>query len=185
MVRAEAGDQERAPVAGCPGDSRERCSLKGEANMTKHSIAKPIALATLVSGTLDILFAMILTVSFGRQIPNMLRFVASGPYPAAIDMGAAGAILGLIVHFALMAIMATGLMLLVRWKPERLDTPVLTGIAYGVVTYFMMNWAVVPLRFHTPLPPKTLSIATQLFAHVVLVGIPMALIARRYLRAAA
>ncbi len=57
----------------------------------------------------------------------MLRFVASGPFPAATDMGAAGAILGLVVHFALMAIMATGLMLLVRWKPERLDTPVLTG----------------------------------------------------------
>jgi hypothetical protein len=153
--------------------------------MTEHSIARPIALATLVSGTLDILFAMVLTVSFGRQIPNMLRFVASGPFPAATDMGAAGAILGLAVHFALMAIMATGLMLLVRWKPERLDTPYLTGIAYGVVTYFAMNWAVVPLRFHTPLPPSILSIVTQLFAHVVLVGIPMALIARRYLRAAA
>jgi hypothetical protein len=27
-----------------------------------------------------------------------------------------------------------------------------------------------------------LSIATQLFAHIVLVGIPMALVARRYLR---
>jgi hypothetical protein len=153
--------------------------------MTEHSIARPIVLATLVSGTLDILFAIILTVAFGRQIPNMLRFVASGPFPAATDMGAAGAILGLVVHFALMAIMATGLMLLVRWKPELLDTPYRTGIAYGVLTYFAMNWAVVPLRFHTPLPPKTLSVVTQLFAHLVLVGIPMALIARRYLRAAA
>jgi hypothetical protein len=153
--------------------------------MTEHPIAKPIALATLVSGTLDILFAMILTLIFGRQIPNMLRFVASGPFPAATEMGTAGAILGLAVHFTLMAIMATGLMLLVRWKPGRLDTPYLTGIAYGVVTYFAMNWAVVPLRFHTPLPPTLLSFATQLFAHIVLVGIPMALIARRYLRAAA
>src|SRR5690242_20247919 len=143
---------------------------------------KPIAIATAISGTLDILFAMILTVAFGRQIPNMLRYVASGPFPAATDMGTAGAILGLVVHFALMAIMATGLMLLVRWKPERLETPVRTGIAYGVVTYFIMNWAVVPLRFHTPLPPKVLSIATQGFAHVVLVGIPMAFIAARYLR---
>ena len=59
------------------------------------------------------------------------------------------------------------------------------GLAYGILTYFAMNWAVVPLRFGTPLPPKTLSIVTQLFAHLVLVGIPMALIARRYLRAAA
>jgi hypothetical protein len=143
---------------------------------------KPIAIATAISGTLDILFAMILTVAFGREIPNMLRFVASGPFPSAADMGTAGAILGLVVHFALMAIMATALILLVRWKPERLNTPLLTGIAYGVLTYFIMNWAVVPLRFHTPLPPKTLSILTQAFAHIVLVGIPMAYVAARYLK---
>ena len=143
---------------------------------------RPIAVATAISGTLDILFAMILTVAFGRQIPGMLRFVASGPFPAATDMGSAGAILGLVVHFALMAIMATGLMLLLRWKPERLETPFRTGLAYGVITYFVMNWLVVPLRFDTPLPPKPLSIATQLFAHIVLVGIPMALIAARYLK---
>jgi hypothetical protein len=143
---------------------------------------KPIAIATAISGTLDILFAMILTVAFGREIPKMLRYVASGPFPSAADMGTAGAILGLVVHFALMAIMATALILLVRWKPERLDTPLLTGIAYGVLTYFIMNWAVVPLRFHTPLPPKTLSILTQAFAHIVLVGIPMAYVAARYLK---
>ena len=46
---------------------------------------------------------------------------------------------------------------------------------YGLITYAVMNWLVVPLRFDTPLPPKPLSIATQLFAHIVLVGIPMAL----------
>lgn len=143
---------------------------------------KPIAIATAIGGTLDILFAMILTVAFGRQVGTMLRYVASGPFPAATDMGAAGAILGLVVHFALMAIMATALMLLLRWKPERLDTPVLTGLAWGVVTYFAMNWLVVPLRFGTPLPPKTLSIVTQLFAHIVLVGIPMAFVAASYLR---
>jgi len=143
---------------------------------------KPIAIATAISGTLDISFAMILTVAFGREIPNMLRFVASGPFPSAVNMGTGGAILGLIVHFALMAIMATCLMLLMRWKPERLDIPLLTGVAYGVITYFIMNWAVVPLRFHTPLPPKTLSIVTQAFAHIVLVGIPMAYVAARYLK---
>jgi hypothetical protein len=143
---------------------------------------RPIAIATAISGTLDILFAMILTIALGRHIPDMLRFVASGPFPSAVNMGVSGAILGLVVHFALMAIMATGLMLLVRWKPERLETPLRTGIAYGVITYFIMNWLVVPLRFGTPLPPKPLSIATQAFAHLVLVGIPMAFVARRYLR---
>jgi len=143
---------------------------------------KPIVVATAVSGTLDILFAMILTVAFGRQIPNMLRGVASGPFPAATDMGASGAILGLVVHFALMAIMAAALVLLVHWRPQLSGIPLLTGIAFGLITYFIMNWLVVPLRFGTPLPPKPLSIATQLFAHIVLVGIPMAYVAARYLR---
>ena len=143
---------------------------------------RPIAIATAISGTLDILFAMVLTVAFGRHVGDMLRSVASGPFPAAKDMGTAGAILGLVVHFALMAIMATALMLFLRWKPERLETPILTGIAYGVITYFVMNWLVVPLRFGTPLPPKTLSIITQVFAHIVLVGIPMVYVATRYLR---
>ena len=143
---------------------------------------KPIAIATAISGTLDILFAMILTLWFGRQIPNMLRSVASGPFPAATDMGTSGEILGLVVHFALMAIMATALVLLVRWRPQVAGTPLLTGIAFGLITYFIMNWLVAPLRFGIPLPPKPLSIATQLFAHIVLVGIPMAYIAARYLR---
>lgn len=143
---------------------------------------RPIAIATVVSGTLDILLAMILTLVFGREIGNMLRYVASGPIPVASQLGTVGAILGLVVHFSLMSIMATVLMLLIRNRPQLLDTPYRTGLAYGVITYFLMNWLVVPLRFDTPLPPKILSIATQMFAHIVLVGIPMTLIAARYLK---
>jgi hypothetical protein len=143
---------------------------------------KPIAVATFISGTLDILLAMLLTLWFGREIPDMLRMVASGPFPAATDMGAGGAILGLVVHFTLIAIMAAIFMWIVRLRPALLDTPYRTALAYGVVTYFAMNWLVVPLRFGSPLPPKTLSIVTQLFAHIVLVGIPFALVAVRYLK---
>ena len=143
---------------------------------------KPIAIATAISGSLDILFAMILTLAFGRQISGMLRYVGSGPFPQAMDMGATGAILGLVVHFALMAIMATVLMFYLRANPAQLDKAIMVGVVYGLLTYVVMNLVVVPLRFGTPLPPKTLSIATQLFAHIFLVGIPMALIAKKYLR---
>jgi len=143
---------------------------------------KPIAIATAVAGTLDIIFAMVLTVFFGREIGGMLRYVASGPFPQATDMGAGGAILGLVVHFALMAIMAAAYVWFATSRREHLITmPVLAGIAYGVVTYVIMNLIVVPLRFDTPLPPSARSILTQLFAHVVLVGIPIALITARHL----
>ena len=143
---------------------------------------RPIAIATAISGTLDILFAMILTIAFGREIPNMLRYVASGPFPAATEMGTGGAILGLVVHFTLMAIMAASYMALARHRQQLPAKPIQWGVIYGLATYFVMNCIVVPLRFHSPLPPKPISIATQLFAHIVLVGIPMALIASRYLK---
>ena len=150
--------------------------------MHRRSVARPIILATLVCGTLDILFAVILTLMRGKDPAAMLRFVASGPFPQAMEWGASGAVLGLAVHFALMAIMIVALVLLIKLKPQLLDTPWRTALAYGLLTYFVMNWAVVPLRFHTPLPPQALSIATQLFAHVVLVALPATFIARRYMR---
>ena len=143
---------------------------------------KPIAVATLVSGTLDILFAMVLTLMFGREIGAMLRFVASGPFPAATDMGTAGAILGLLVHFALMAIMAAVFMLFARAKPAILEKPMLTAVGYGLLTYVVLDLIVLPLRFAGAFPPKPLSIATQLFAHIVLVGFVFVAVARRYLR---
>jgi hypothetical protein len=142
---------------------------------------RPIVIATAISGILDISFAMALTVAFGRKIPDMLRFVASGPFPAAPQWGTPGALLGLAVHFTLMAGMAAIFMIIVRARPQLLETPWRTAIAYGLVTYFAMNWVVVPLRFHSPLPPKTLSVATQLFAHVILVGMVFAFVARRNL----
>jgi hypothetical protein len=148
----------------------------------QRSIGKPIVVATLVCGTLDILWAMILTLWRGRQIDAMLRFVASGPIPSATDMGMAGAILGLLVHFTLMAIMVAVFVLAARSRPALLDRPWLSGLVYGLITYVVMNLVVVPLRFPAAWPPSILSITTQLFSHIVLVGWPIAFITRRYLR---
>jgi hypothetical protein len=148
----------------------------------RHSIWKPIIVATLVCGTLDILLAVILTLMRGREPAAMLRGVASGPFPQATDWGAAGSVLGLAVHYTLMAIMVSVFLLVARNRSYLLDTPLRAGIAYGVITYVVMNLIVVPLRFPAAWPPKPLGIATQLFAHIILVGLPTAYIARRYLR---
>ena len=148
----------------------------------RHSIWKPLATATLVCGSLDILFATMLTLLRSKEPAAMLRFVASGPFPAATEWGAAGSLLGLAVHYTLMAIMVAIFILAARRVPALTDSPLLWGLIYGLVTYVAMNLIVVPLRFPAAWPPKALSIGTQLFAHIVLVGIPTALIARRYLR---
>ena len=150
--------------------------------MQARTIWKPIVLATLVCGTLDILFAVILTLVRARDPAAMLRFVASGPFPQAIDWGASGAILGLVVHFTLMAIMVSVFVVIARARARLVEMPVGAGIAYGLVTFAIMNLVIVQLRFPAAWPPSALGVTTQLFAHVVLVGLPTAFITRRYLR---
>jgi hypothetical protein len=148
----------------------------------RASIWKPIVVATLVCGTLDILFAILLTLLRGKEPAAMLRVVASGPFPSATDWGATGSLLGLIIHYGLMAIMVTVFVLAARSRTHLVDMPLRAAVAYGVVTYAVMNLIVVPLRFPAAWPPSKLSIGTQLFAHIVLLGIPLALITRRYYR---
>lgn len=145
-------------------------------------MARSIAWATLVAGTLDILYAALLSLANGRSPANMLRFVASGPFPPATEWGAAGSILGLAVHFALMAVMAAAFVFAARQWPALAEKPIQWGIVYGLITYVAMNWIVVPLRFDTPLPPPPISIASQMFAHIALVGIPIALVVARKIR---
>src|SRR3954452_16998000 len=101
----------------------------------RRSVWKPIVVATLGCGTLDILLAVILTLMRGREPAAMLRGVASGPFPQATDWGAAGSILGLAVHYSLMAIMVAVFVLAARSRSYLRDMPLRAGVAYGVITY--------------------------------------------------
>jgi hypothetical protein len=141
---------------------------------------RPLAIATAICGTLDILFAVLLTLWRGRAPADMLRFVASGPFPSATDMGTAGSVLGLVVHFTLMAIMVAAFLFAARNYPIVLDQPLLSGLIFALVTYVAMNLVVVPLRFPKAWPPTPLGISTQLFAHAFLVALPTVLVAKRF-----
>ncbi|HSX54650.1 MAG TPA: hypothetical protein VLG14_05065 [Sphingomonas sp.] len=146
--------------------------------MQNWSTTKRIAAATLVAGTLDILAAIGMTLAYGRKVDAMLRYVASGPFPDAKQWGTNGAALGLAVHFALMAIMAAIFVLAADRMPRLKAQPIYWGVVYGLITYVVMNLLIVPLRFGT-FPVNPIGIASQLLFHILLVGVPIALIARR------
>jgi hypothetical protein len=55
----------------------------------------------------------------------------------------------------------------------------LWGALYGLGIWVVMYFLVLPTRFGAPLPHDPKAIAIQLFCHIVLVGIPIALVARR------
>jgi hypothetical protein len=148
-----------------------------------NGLLRPILVATLVAGTLDILAAVGLTLFYGREPMGMLRYVASGPFPGATQWGSAGSILGLAVHFTLMAVMAAVYMIAADRRPALRAKPLQWGVIYGLTTYVVMNLIVVPLRFAGAFPPGPRAVATQIFCHIVLVGLPIAWIASRHFRA--
>jgi hypothetical protein len=69
-------------------------------------------------------------------------------------MGAAGAILGLARPLRADGDHGGGLRVWSPPAPVLLDTPYPHRPRYGVITYFVMNWLVVPLRFGTRCRPS-------------------------------
>jgi hypothetical protein len=136
---------------------------------------RPVLIATLIAGTLDILSAFFFSGSVGR----VLRYVASGPFGDAVRQGGIGwALAGLAVHFAIMFCMAYAYFHVALRRPKLLDHWALAGLLYGVVLWGVMYWLVKPLRWpDAPLPHAAWPIAQQLFSHCLLTGLPIAWVA--------
>jgi hypothetical protein len=146
---------------------------------SSRGLALTILLATAVAGTLDITDACVYwAVTKGVSPDRIFQSVASGLVgKAAFKGGAQTAALGLTLHFAIMAVMVTVYALASLRLPMLTKRPVLMGVGYGLATYAVMNYVVLPLSnaghggaFKLPV------FINGIFAHVVLVGLPIALI---------
>jgi uncharacterized membrane protein YagU involved in acid resistance len=137
---------------------------------------RTIAWATFVAGTLDILSAFVWS---GAVIP-VLQTVASGPFGGEIAQGPAGAPLGLLVHFAIMAVMVAVYVLAARRIPLLNRYWWIAGPLYGLALWVVMYWIVMPLRWESyQTPREALPIIKQLISHCLLTGLPIAWIAAR------
>jgi hypothetical protein len=146
------------------------------------SLARPIVIATLLAGTLDILSAFFFAGLQGIGVLPVLRFVASGPFGDAVQPGGTGwPLVGLAVHYAIMACMAAAFMIAASRLPALVRNRLIAGLAYGALLWIVMYWIVRPLRWpDAPLPGTAWAIGTQLFSHCVLVGLPIAWVASRH-----
>jgi hypothetical protein len=137
-------------------------------------------LATAVAGTLDLCAAFILSGMAGMGPIAVLQFVASGPFGEGMNTSPVFAPLGLLTHYGIMFCMAGAYMIAAARMPALNRLPVLSGVAYGLVLWFVMYWIVRPTRWEAiPPPSDPKAIAGQLFCHLILVGIPIAMIAAR------
>lgn len=138
--------------------------------------------AWLLCGSLDSAYASALSLVRGKGgIGGVWRGVASGPFGDAADTwGLGGAIIGLGVHFAIMAVMVAAGLWLARKSPLGQVAPWKAGTLYGLALYAVMYGLVLPQRFGVPFPnPDKVKLALALFPHVFLVGIPMFVLFRR------
>jgi hypothetical protein len=146
-------------------------------------VLKPILLATLIAGTLDILSAFVFAGMAGIGPVAVLRYVASGPFGEGVTPTLGWAAVGLLVHFAIMFCMAAAYIIVAPRIPVLLRHPIPAGLLYGLLLWTIMYWIVKPLRWpDAPLPHSLYGIANQLFSHCILVGLPIAVVAARYLR---
>lgn len=153
------------------------------------TVIRPRPLATiagggLLAGLLDGAHAVIYySLISGIPAQNIFRYIASGLFGvhAAIRMGWLGIVLGVLLHFSI-AVGAAAVYYFVALKvPFLIRQPFLAGTIFGLGLYGFMYYVVIPLSAVPKNPHPTFSwanFASEIFAHVVMVGIPIALVAR-------
>ena len=165
-----------------------------------------ILLGALAAGVLDISYAFVVYGPLSYQLSPMqvLQSIASGWI--GHDTGDAGgwntALLGLGTHFMLTTVFATVFVVAAARLPLLTRAAVLSGLLYGFGLYLVMTYIIVPLsaashfqHFATDLndavarlsesfssvrPKDKWQLLGTIFTHTVFVGLPIALINRRF-----
>lgn len=138
-----------------------------------------IGWAGLVAGILDISSAFILSYLKGGGPIVVLQGVAAGLLgrESATIGGLATAALGLAIHFFIAFVVATLFYLASRKLVFLTQHAVISGLLYGVVVYGFMYWIVMPLAYPVVHPSLSRDL-TAVCVHMLLIGLPIALIVR-------
>lgn len=147
----------------------------------KYQGLKTIVAGGLTVGVMDCLAATINAGLKGVSFSRVWQYVASGALgPASYNYGWNSVALGLFFHFLIAFTATTVFYFLSRWYPILISKPLLFGPLYGIVVYFFMGYLVVPLSLAAKIPFSIQGMLTGLFIHIVCVGLPIALITRRF-----
>jgi uncharacterized membrane protein YagU involved in acid resistance len=136
----------------------------------------------LVAGTLDIAYACVFWgLKAGTSPERIFQSVAAGLLGRdSFKGGIATAALGLFLHYFIAISMSVAYYLVARHWAALREKPVAYGAAYGVVLYGVMNYIVVPLSAaRGGGSAGGLWIILSILVHMFLIGVPIALFARR------
>ena len=148
--------------------------------MKNFGALRAILIAGLVVGVLDISSAFLIWWQRGVALQRGLQGIAAGLLGVnSYEGGMATAGLGLALHFFVAFVVVSIFYLASRKIPYLTKQPLVSGAFYGIGVYIVMYWFVLPMAFPTfrhRLGNELLAIAI----HISLIGLPCALIVRRY-----
>lgn len=158
----------------------EMPSLPREAATGKSGMAPAALWGGVIAGTVDIFAASLITQLNPLVV---MRLIAGGLLgKAALEGGMAVSLLGLALQWGMGVLIAAIFVLAalrMRWMTTR---PIGSGLAYGVVIYFVMNYVVVPLSAWHHFPTFKLDSFLENLAAMLLFGLIVAFCARHWLR---
>jgi hypothetical protein len=151
-----------------------------------YSLERPRALDTIlyggvVVGILDGLFALVFYgLILGVQPMRIFQSVASGLLGrASYDGGVPTFLLGILLHFVVASCIAAVYYLASLKLPILIRRAVVCGLIYGVLAYLGMNYVVIPLSAAGSGRFSLRTFLPAIIGHALLVGLPIALLARR------
>ena len=147
----------------------------------RRSALTAIVLGGLAAGAGDGLFALVFYGALrGVRVLRIFQSVASGLLGRdAFAGGLATFSIGLLLHFIVATCIAAVYYLVSLRFDALIKHPVICGLIYGIIAYLGMNYLVIPLsaarhgQFHLS------NFVIEMMAHAFLVGLPIALVARR------
>jgi len=135
----------------------------------------------VVAGAFDIVYACVFWAIKRAVSPHrILQRVASGWIgDTSMTGGWVTAVLGFLTHFFIAITMAVAYYVVARRISALWERPIRYGLAYGLLLYGIMNYVVVPLSRAGASSKDPLWVAMSIVVHMFLIGLPIALYARR------
>jgi hypothetical protein len=135
-----------------------------------------------IAGAIDITVAAVSTAMHGGQPMRMLQGIAYALIgPKAFTGGWGTAAVGLACHFAIAFGAAAAYYLVSRIWSVLVREPVVCGLLYGVVVFWVTNFVIVPMsRIGRLLPNPPTQMMIGLAVLMVGVGLPIALATWRF-----
>ena len=148
--------------------------------MKNSGAFRAILTAGSVVGVLDISSAFVIWWARGVGARRGLQGIAAGLLgDSAFNGGLVAAGLGLALHFFVAFMVVSVFYLASRKIPFLTKQPFVSGVLYGIGVYIVMFWFVLPTVFST-FRHRLSNDLLQLAIHICLIGLPTALIVRRY-----